>query len=309
MFRVDLTLDTVEEIRGRDLFSTDNNTAAYSEILKKRAKYYINFLERKKFLETFHVDNLLDAYVKGKIATRQVLLSRRENGNICYVEISATMTRNPITGHVTAFITERECNNSKVYQTIVDKILVRQFEMIAYMAIGRYHVTASEDLPEGSILPKFMHETFHSYINEEIIPILHGTEEQIYSMAHALAPDSIAFGTQKNALYEVNIACEIEGKIFYKQFNFYAVNPGFYIILVSDTTRLHKEQQERSEQLEEALELARAAMQQARRANSAKSEFLANMSHEIRTPINAVLGMNEMIIRESTSDRITTYAR
>ena len=34
-------------------------------------------------------------------------------------------------------------------------------------------------------------------------------------------------------------------------------------------------------------------------ANLAKSDFLANMSHEIRTPINAVLGMNEMILRES----------
>ncbi|MCR5136961.1 MAG: response regulator [Oscillospiraceae bacterium] len=34
-------------------------------------------------------------------------------------------------------------------------------------------------------------------------------------------------------------------------------------------------------------------------ANRAKSDFLANMSHEIRTPINAVLGMNEMILRES----------
>ncbi|MCR5136962.1 MAG: response regulator [Oscillospiraceae bacterium] len=34
-------------------------------------------------------------------------------------------------------------------------------------------------------------------------------------------------------------------------------------------------------------------------ANEAKSEFLAQMSHEIRTPINAVLGMNEMIRRES----------
>ena len=33
-------------------------------------------------------------------------------------------------------------------------------------------------------------------------------------------------------------------------------------------------------------------------ANAAKSDFLANMSHEIRTPINAVLGMNEMILRE-----------
>ena len=32
-------------------------------------------------------------------------------------------------------------------------------------------------------------------------------------------------------------------------------------------------------------------------ANAAKSDFLANMSHEIRTPINAVLGMDEMILR------------
>ena len=40
-------------------------------------------------------------------------------------------------------------------------------------------------------------------------------------------------------------------------------------------------------------------------SNAAKSEFLANMSHEIRTPINAVLGMNKMILRESTRARET----
>ena len=45
---------------------------------------------------------------------------------------------------------------------------------------------------------------------------------------------------------------------------------------------------------------AKAAAEQ---ANVAKSEFLANMSHEIRTPINAVLGMNEMILRESLEAR------
>ena len=42
------------------------------------------------------------------------------------------------------------------------------------------------------------------------------------------------------------------------------------------------------------------------RANQAKSNFLADMSHEIRTPINAVLGMNEMIIRESSDGKETT---
>ena len=44
-------------------------------------------------------------------------------------------------------------------------------------------------------------------------------------------------------------------------------------------------------------------------ANSAKSAFLSNMSHEIRTPINAILGMNEMILRESTEEDILGYAR
>ncbi|MCR5053770.1 MAG: response regulator [Lachnospiraceae bacterium] len=41
----------------------------------------------------------------------------------------------------------------------------------------------------------------------------------------------------------------------------------------------------------------------AEHSNAAKSDFLANMSHEIRTPINAVLGMNEMILRESARAR------
>ena len=43
-------------------------------------------------------------------------------------------------------------------------------------------------------------------------------------------------------------------------------------------------------------------------ANKAKSSFLANMSHEIRTPINAVLGMDEMILRESREKSILSYA-
>lgn len=309
MFRADITLDKLEEAHGRDLFEHDRMQSVYSELLRNRAKHYINFTERKKFLETFSTASLSEAYLKGRSGARQVLLSRRENGSICYVEVSAMITRNPIDGHIAAFITERECNNAKVYQTIVNKILTRQFEMIAYMVLGKYKLTVKDERTSGSILPKNKHDNFSEYIHDEILPILHGTDEQVHSMAQSLAPDAIAFGTQKNSLYEVNITCDIDGGIFYKQFNFYAVNPGFYIIMISDTTRLHKEQEERSIQLEEALDLAQAATEQARRANSAKSEFLANMSHEIRTPINAVLGMNEMIIRESTNDRITTYAR
>src|SRR3954470_5190094 len=46
---------------------------------------------------------------------------------------------------------------------------------------------------------------------------------------------------------------------------------------------------------EQALELARAAAEQ---ADAAKTRFLANMSHELRTPLNAIIGFSEMIVQE-----------
>ncbi|MBR1476722.1 MAG: response regulator [Lachnospiraceae bacterium] len=52
----------------------------------------------------------------------------------------------------------------------------------------------------------------------------------------------------------------------------------------------------------------RDAVKSANAANEAKSSFLSNMSHEIRTPINAVLGMDEMILRETKEDNTYGYA-
>lgn len=62
--------------------------------------------------------------------------------------------------------------------------------------------------------------------------------------------------------------------------------------------RMYNAQQRELEQAkEEALALSEI-----------KTAFLANMSHEIRTPINVLLGMNEMILRESESEQIMRYA-
>ena len=55
------------------------------------------------------------------------------------------------------------------------------------------------------------------------------------------------------------------------------------------------------------IEMLKEEREKAESANRAKSVFLAQMSHEIRTPINAVLGMNEMILRKSDGE-VREYA-
>lgn len=77
----------------------------------------------------------------------------------------------------------------------------------------------------------------------------------------------------------------------------------FSVILV---TKIWKRVSVWREQTNQKLEVA---VDEAYEANQAKSRFLAQMSHEIRTPINAVLGMNEMILRESEDMSILDHAK
>ena len=48
--------------------------------------------------------------------------------------------------------------------------------------------------------------------------------------------------------------------------------------------------------------------QEAIYASRSKEQFLANISHEIRTPINAVLGLDEMILYETDQETVRDYA-
>ena len=90
---------------------------------------------------------------------------------------------------------------------------------------------------------------------------------------------------------------------------------GYVVIKIADDSREMLEKMYRSKILaEQAQQKAKQSDEfreeklVAERANRTKTVFLANMSHEIRTPINAIMGMNEMILRESNEEEIVEYA-
>lgn len=65
---------------------------------------------------------------------------------------------------------------------------------------------------------------------------------------------------------------------------------------------------EKEQSLDDMLKVIEVKCDEAMQATKSKSDFLSSMSHEIRTPINAILGMNEMILRESRDGEIREYA-
>lgn len=295
IFRVNLTRDKIEDMQGRSLYGTDSLVCPFSEVMEIRAENYPLQNEREKLLKEFNVKEMLDSYNGGKMNMSQILFSRRRDGTYCYVKYTAALTRHPLTGDVIAFITETECNDAKVEEMLLSKILARQFDMVCFLANGEYGVVVGDAslIEKGSIFPLQRTGDYTEWLENQVVPVLHGTDEQQDMMADALELETIEEELSKNEPYVVDITCDIDGGTYHKRFDFFTVDPDakFYILLKSDTTEIQREQMERNEQL-------RVALQEAEAASVAKTAFLSRMSHEIRTPMNAIIGLDNIALQE-----------
>ena len=82
----------------------------------------------------------------------------------------------------------------------------------------------------------------------------------------------------------------------------------FFISMLNGRMVAEEAKQEQDRSMDELLRIIEAKADEARNATKSKSDFLASMSHEIRTPINSILGMNEMINRETREPEIRKYS-
>ena len=119
---------------------------------------------------------------------------------------------------------------------------------------------------------------------------------------HVQVIDELSGTVKKEQVFSLHKDAELYEYFYYKLYLFLVggMIAGFFAWMIAKMSNMAVINRQYDE--------IRAAKEEAEYANQAKSRFLANMSHEIRTPINAVLGMDEMILRESSEPEIRGYA-
>lgn len=91
---------------------------------------------------------------------------------------------------------------------------------------------------------------------------------------------------------------------------FLMISAFYYLGYCNEQIYAHRVEEMKMEERKQEYETKMLILEKdaADKANKAKSNFLANMSHEIRTPMNAIIGMGEMILRETKEDKTRKYA-
>lgn len=304
--RSNLTTGVIEEVRGKDLYDEDYPGGSIAASAKVRAESFLIKGDYERYMETFSTEKLLEKAAKGEGPATFIGYCRRRSGRQCFVKFSGTASKNPVTGDITAFGVEQECNTELVNDVLDEKILAQQYDMVTYLVDGYYDVVIGDEknIRKGSVFPKSKTGIYMDYINAQVMPVVCGAEEERESVLKALSLTTIGEELDKKEPYTVDVSCKIDGEIFDKRFMFFIVDKAmrYYILLKSDITEVLKEQREQNE-------LLAGALDEAERANIAKTAFLSSMSHEIRTPMNAIIGLDTIALQnpdlpEETKDHL-----
>ena len=127
----------------------------------------------------------------------------------------------------------------------------------------------------------------------------------------ASAPENVINTLEDKAKFHLDIQMmNIQGTFiwvrlgFARMKNFSRENPRF-LYTVEDISE-DMDQLLKQEGLTKAVEEQNQNLQ---KAEQERTLLFASMSHEIRTPINAIMGMNEIILRDTKDDNIKSYAQ
>ncbi|MBO4500798.1 MAG: response regulator [Clostridia bacterium] len=241
-FLVNLSRDVIEDRRGEYLYATDYQYDTYSEMLKARGE---NVLDASYKAENspFRREELLRLYHEGQTSVSETLFVRRRDGETGFVRLEALMTLMPVSSDVVAMITEYSYDEQIVRSALLEKIVMSEYDHVAYIVNGAYHLLISNgDKKSGLLLPENPRDTYESIYYNYMLPAF--VRDKNDPAPNPLRFSQVEKALSQNDFYTVNAFFEIEGKQHYKRILFYCVDrvAGFYLMLISDSAKNEQEQ-------------------------------------------------------------------
>ncbi len=296
---VNLTKDEIEDRAGEYLNDADYQSDTYSEVFELRTQNIVDPARSGMENSVFRREALLRMYSEGQTGVSEVMLTKKPDGSVSFVRCEATVSLMPVSSDIIAMITEKPYNESMVRSALLEKIMMGEYDHVAYIIDGQYNVLMSNSgRKSGLVLPEDPGDDYETVYYNYFLPAMVKGKEK------SSAPNPLRLSVIEKALdgqdfYTVNAEFVIDGETRYKRILFYCMERSarFYLMLISDSTEIHDEESKRGMRLAEALE-------EKARADKARTAFIGRVTRDLQKPLDAMLGSIDRLGSEgSPNDR------
>ncbi len=289
---VNLSNNTLLYIKACDDFDYEISHTI-TEFFEQLRDKIINDDDKLQFVENTKIKKMINNHANGVTSYNIETKLMIEENHSLWTSISFSTIKHPSSGEIMCFINIKDITKSKVSSLFSEQFFSSQFDFIMYVnyALDTYQLYA---LPH--IQFAFEHISGLTGKFSEDTKIIQGA---------TVLPEDYDYLMEKSGLNYIIERCTAEGsydiyfrsyrqsEVRHKQIKIFMFDEKSksFCIGCADVTDVFLQEQQRVENLKQALNIAK-------QANEAKSSFLASMSHDIRTPMNAIIGMTNLAIED-----------
>ncbi|MDD3164262.1 MAG: response regulator [Oscillospiraceae bacterium] len=252
--------------------------------------------QREQLHEMLDRSRMLAAFVAGETERSMDYQRRMNDGSIIWVNTTLKVYQAPESKDVIIFLYSYDITKSKNMQTIINKLVDLEHELIAVVDVKTHRVTlcatSAEQIPNHLRENEIYSDRYAQLARQLIVP------EELEDCLQKMCIDTVLQALESRSTYSCTFSVRGEpGGIEYRKWTFSYLDESKSTLFYtrSNVTDLLTAQKVHQQALEDAL-LA------AEQANAAKSDFLSRMSHEIRTPMNAIIGMSAIAAQSIGDD-------